>query len=77
MFSYLNSAFGPKPRLSPAGLPARAACVAQPSGAVAQQFTGVHPRSEAESDPLSEYDPIASDPTRYETNPTRARYHTR
>jgi hypothetical protein len=53
----LNSAFGPKPRLGPAGLPAHAACAAQ-------WFTGVHPRSKAESDPLSESDPIVPDPTR-------------
>jgi hypothetical protein len=52
MFSYLNSAFGPKPRLSLAGLPAHAACAAQPAGAVAQRFTGAHPCSEAESDPI-------------------------
>jgi hypothetical protein len=37
---------------------ARTACVAQPAGTTAQQFTGVHPRSEVKSDPLSESDPI-------------------
>jgi hypothetical protein len=36
----------------------RVACVAQPTSVTAQQFMGVHPHSEAESDP------IASDPTR-------------
>jgi hypothetical protein len=59
----LNSAFGPNPRLGPTGLPTRAAYAAQPVGAVAERFTGVHPHSEAESDPLSESDPIALDPT--------------
>jgi hypothetical protein len=60
MFSYLNSAFGLKPRFGPAGLPMRAA---QPPGAVAQRYAGVHPCSEAESDTLSESDPIAPNPT--------------
>jgi hypothetical protein len=43
---------------------ARVACAAQLAGAVAKRFTGVHRCSEAESDPLSESDPIAPDPTR-------------
>jgi hypothetical protein len=43
---------------------ARVACVAQLAGAAAQRFAGMHPRSEAKSDPLSESDPIALDPTR-------------
>jgi hypothetical protein len=64
MFSYLNSAFGPKPRLGPADLPACAACAAQPVDTAAQRFADVHPCSEAESNPLSEFDPIALDPTR-------------
>jgi hypothetical protein len=64
MFSYLNSAFGLKPRHGPAGFTACAAYAAQPAGAEAQPFMGVHPRSEAESDPLSESNPIAPDPTR-------------
>jgi hypothetical protein len=42
----------------------RAACAAQPAGAVAQRFVGVHLRSEAESDPLSDSNLIAPDPTR-------------
>ncbi len=42
----------------------RVAYVAQPVGAMARWFTGAHPRSQAESDPLSESDPIAPDPTR-------------
>jgi hypothetical protein len=50
---------------------------AQPASAVAQQFTGAHQRSEAKSNPLSESDLIALDPTRQEANPTRTRYHTR
>jgi hypothetical protein len=54
--SYLNSAFGLNPRLG-------AACMAQPVGAMAQRFMGVHQRGEAESDPLSKSDPIALDPT--------------
>jgi hypothetical protein len=56
---------------------AHAACMAQPTSTAAQWFTGAHPRSEAESDPLSESDPIAPNPTRYEANPTRTHYHTR
>jgi hypothetical protein len=37
---------------------------AQPTSAVAQQFTDAHPRSESKSDTLSESNPIAPDPTR-------------
>jgi hypothetical protein len=43
---------------------AHVACVPQPAGTATHQFTGTHRRSEAESNPLSESDPIASDPTR-------------
>jgi hypothetical protein len=39
------------------------ACAAQLASAVAQQFMGTHPRSEAEYDPLSKSDSIALDPT--------------
>jgi hypothetical protein len=60
----LNSAFARNPQLGPAGIPVRAACVAQPTGAVALQFAGVHPRSEAKSDLLCKSDLIASDLTR-------------
>jgi hypothetical protein len=58
MFFYLNSVFGPNPRLGPASLPAHAGCATQPAGAAAQWFASVHPRSEAESDLLSESDLI-------------------
>jgi hypothetical protein len=44
--------------------PARVACAAQPICAMAQQSMGAHPRSEAESDPLSKSNPIAPNPTR-------------
>jgi hypothetical protein len=42
---------------------AREVFVAQPVGAVAQWFTRAHPRSEAESNPLSKSDPIVLDLT--------------
>jgi hypothetical protein len=42
MFPYLNSAFGPNLWRGPAGLPARAACVAQLASTMAQRFVGAH-----------------------------------
>jgi hypothetical protein len=63
MLSYLNSAFGMNLRRGPTGLPTRAACAAQPASAVAQQFAGAHPSSEAESDLLNVSVPIAPDLT--------------
>jgi hypothetical protein len=48
----------------------RAASAAQPAGAVAQRFAVVHPRSEAEADPLSESDPIEPDLARDGANLT-------
>jgi hypothetical protein len=44
--------------------PAHMAYVAQPPSTVAQRSVGTHPHSEAESDPLSEFDPIAPNLTR-------------
>jgi hypothetical protein len=39
-------------------------CAAQSASVMAQRFVGMHPRSDAESNSLSESDPIASDLTR-------------
>jgi hypothetical protein len=44
--------------------PAHTACVAQPAGAAAQRSMGAHPRSKAKSNPLSESNSIAPNPTR-------------